>query len=166
MIKLLLGLFLGVFAFLTAAKPVTRTVFAVDNARDGKLTAETVNKGQDFIVIKQNSAKLPNDPLLLHTTNFNVYSAATLEDLQSPDAAKKLWMGKITSEGVKVYTIRNLGYTEVRVEPVANGFQAFLVTPSGKADKLTAIQLQQPKFRINVTPETLKEQKTAQKQQE
>lgn len=124
-----------------------KPVLTADTNHDNALSSATVQAGQDFILVKPNPARLNKDDVVFQTKNYNLYTSASMLDLQSPEAVKKLLFARVTKDGtIKVYTLLNLGYESI--QPAPNSNDIYLISHKGKTDKITQINLQPPTFHV------------------
>jgi hypothetical protein len=127
------------------------SVLVANPKHTGIINQDGVKKGLNLILIKRNPAKLSENDTVFQTTSYNLYTAATLKDLQDPYAFRKLLFAKMNKDGsIKVYTLSNLGYDNIQViqNPKGGGADVFLVSRKGRMDKVTEIKLAPPLPRI------------------
>jgi hypothetical protein len=121
-----------------------KNVLAADTNRDGVISTETIKGGKDLILVKQNPSRISPTDALFQTTKYNLYVAANFDDLLVPNAFKTLYFGKIMSDGmIRIYTLANLGYTELDVETNSNDQkEVFLVDRKNNKSKIVTLPYQ------------------------
>lgn len=134
---LLVGLCGTCLALKLPAKPILVT----DVDHNDSVTQNSINNGADYILVKQNSAKLDPKDTVFYTTKNSIYSTAHVEDLVAPNALKNLLIGQVTPLGdIKVLTLANLGYHKVQVVDKGKGTkEIFLTKLNGQTDKVFMI---------------------------
>jgi hypothetical protein len=121
-----------------------KNVLTADTNKDGIVSVETVKNGKDLILVKQNPSKISPSDAVFQTTKYNLYVAATFDDLLVPDAFKTLLFGKVMPDGmIKTYTLSNLGYTDLEVETNSNNQkEIFLVDRKNHKTKVVTMPYQ------------------------
>lgn len=116
-------------------------VLAIDRKHDHVLTQETLKKGEDFLLVKVNPPNLTPQEIVFQTDKYNLYTTATIKDLEAPKAFSKIWVGKLTSKNMlKVYTLANLGYKSIAIKKnSANQYMFYLKKDHGKEDQVMKV---------------------------
>lgn len=131
-------------------------ILAIDSNRDGVLNVESVKKGQDLFLVRQNPTKLkPNQQTFMGTQNA-VYVSATPEDLALPNAFKFLQLARLTEDGtIKVTSLANNGYTQIDWIDLPNGNKtAYLVSAKSRYDRIYLLPFQAPMMKLMPTQTT------------
>lgn len=121
-------------------------VLTANTNHDNVLNIESVQKGQDLILVKKNPTLLHPDAVIFQTKQYTPYIAATLEDLRDSAANQKILLAKMQKNGtIKIYTLRNVGYVGIQAMTDSNGnTNYYLVDTKGKLEKIMILPLPSP----------------------
>ena len=147
--KIKLIIFLSLFISFCAFG-ATKAVLATDTNHDGELSTTTVKNSEDMILVKANPPVLSPQDVVLQTKGYNLYTAATLEDLKNPGATRKIFFAKLLPNNfIKTYTLANVGYSSIEVIKNDKGEdEVFLVTFRNSKDKVQAVQIEAPTMQV------------------
>lgn len=115
-----------------------KQVLGTDIDHDGKISQNSLEKGEDYILIKQNPPKLNEADAVFVTTKNGIYSSANEADLIAPNAVKNLWVAQVTPTGeIRPYTLANLGYNSIQIVSNSNGQKEIVLGKlNGQTDKI------------------------------
>lgn len=147
-ITIIFLLFLSFFTTMFAESTTKRPPFilAVDSNRDSHLNVESIKKGQDFFLVRQNPTKLSPDQQTFIGTQNAIYVSAIPEDLALPNAFKFLQLARMAEDGtIKVASLANNGYGQIIWVDLPNGDKtAYLVSNKGRYDRIYLLPFQAP----------------------
>lgn len=139
-LKLIAGIMLVGFSTLSfAAKNIfMKQILGADVNHDGTISQNSLDQGEDYILIKINPPRLNTNDAVFLTTKNGIYSSANAADLLAPNAVKNLSIAKMLPTGeIKSYTLANLGYNSIQIVANNKGQQEVVLSkPNGQIDKI------------------------------